>query len=762
MNHQLRTSAAAAAATFLGALALAPLFVGFRWLGPVVVVIVCVAGASLLIRSIPGVAGAAPLAAAAGYLCALTALYAPSQAIAGFLPGPAAVHALGTTLSSGFTDTTEMSAPVSPTTGISLITTGGIGLVAVIIDILATTLRRPALAGLPLLAVFTVPAAVLTKGVGWVPFVFAAAGYLLLLVVEGRERLAGWGRSVVGSAARRWGAAGSVGRQIARSGRGIAAMAITIAVVVPLAIPGLHAGWFGTHHTGNAGVEPGGHGATIQPFVTLRRDLTRSTPIPEFTYTSTGEPGYFRMLTLDEFDGTTWRATGLASGDDISARELRSGTGGREVVTTVTVSGLREAFLPVPQVPVAVDVDGPWKFNTTTQVFYNPQGVTRADQRYTVVSRPLTPSATELAEVSAAVDPSVATYLQYPSSIPQNIKQLADQIVAGARTPYQKAIALQNWFLANFTYDLDAKSGSSTNALESFLRDRTGYCEQFAATMALMARMEGIPSRVDIGFTPGTQIPGTNRYLVTTADAHAWPELYFSGIGWLRFEPTPRGDGQATVPPYGAGGTVPSATLPPTPGASAPQVGNIPSVAPGGAAAPNAGTQSGGEGLSLPHIPLPLVGLVGLIVLAVLCGPTARWWVRQRRWSAADDVAARVHAAWAELGDDLRDLGLDWSGETDTPRRAATALAASTHLRFQEDAREALLRLARAEEIARYAGPLAAQRLSDTHAERDHNIVRRALREAVPRGRRIRALLLPASIARGLRTRRAGRRATIP
>src|SRR5690606_36499419 len=83
-------------------------------------------------------------------------------------------------------------------------------------------------------------------------------------------------------------------------------------------------------------------------------------------------------------------------------------------------------------------------------------------------------------------------------------------------------------------------------------RHRRGDCEQFAASMALMARIIGIPSRVAMGYTPGSEVrPG--EWVVRSRDAHAWPELYFQGTGWVRFEPTPAGvagQGTADTPLY--------------------------------------------------------------------------------------------------------------------------------------------------------------------------------------------------------------------
>jgi len=343
------------------------------------------------------------------------------------------------------------------------------------------------------------------------------------------------------------------------------------------------------------------------------------------------------------------------------------------------------------------------------------------------------------------------------STIPA-IKAQADNIVAQAHavTSYQVAVALQNWFQSNFFYDTSVQ-GSGANALVSFLNDKRGYCEQFAATMALMARMEGIPSRVDVGFTPGSKIPGTETYLVTTADAHAWPELYFTGVGWLRFEPTPRADGQTTRPPYSNATGAAATTNPnnvPVPTTNAGGLPNgVPTPHEGGAAAAPASTgSSGGFGAAFGHLPVGWLVVLLLIVLAALSPLGARWWLSRRRWSDADTAAAQAHAAWEELGDDLRDIGLEWRGGTDSPRRAAAAVLATRRLHYDQNAQQALSRLARAEELARYAGPSSVR--AHDHAigavdlRQDQRAVRRALFDSVPRARRLRARLMPPSTGR--------------
>jgi hypothetical protein len=408
-------------------------------------------------------------------------------------------------------------------------------------------------------------------------------------------------------------------------------------------------------------------------------------------------------------------------------------------------------------VPTKLKAHGDWRYNPNTLVLYSEHSST-VHLKYQITSTVYDPSQDFLnAVVNDPGDAAVKPYLTVPSGLPAAIKAQADNIVAQAHavTSYQIAVALQNWFQTNFFYDTSVQ-GSNSNALVSFLNDKRGYCEQFAATMALMARMEGIPSRVDIGFTPGAKIPGTDTYLVTTADAHAWPELYFTGVGWLRFEPTPRADGQTTRPAYsnatGAAATAVPTTVPvPTTNPGLPN--GVPTPHEGGAAAtPTDNSRGGGLGAVFGHLPIGWLIVLLLIVLAALGPLGARWWLRRRRWSDADTAAARAHAAWEELGDDLRDIGLEWRGGDDSPRRAAAAVLATRRLHYDQAAQLALSRLARAEELARYAGPSSVRAperaLGGVDLRADERTVRQALFDSVPRARRLRARLMPPSTGR--------------
>ena len=132
-------------------------------------------------------------------------------------------------------------------------------------------------------------------------------------------------------------------------------------------------------------------------------------------------------------------------------------------------------------------------------------------------------------------------YTQLPADFPELATDEAVRITGEAATPYDKALALQNYLRSDrFTYDKEVGAGHSTEALLTFLFEtRRGYCEQFAATFAALARAVGLPSRVAVGFTPGIQDDNDpTLFRVWGIHAHAWPEVYLGEYGWVPFEPT--------------------------------------------------------------------------------------------------------------------------------------------------------------------------------------------------------------------------------
>jgi hypothetical protein len=278
-------------------------------------------------------------------------------------------------------------------------------------------------------------------------------------------------------------------------------------------------------------------------------------------------------------------------------------------------------------------------------------------------------------------------------------------VTAGDTSSYDQALTLQNWFRDNFTYSLSVPAGHDGDAIDGFLdprNGRIGYCEQFAGTYAAMARAIGLPSRVAVGFTPGQQDPGdANLYRVRGEHAHAWPEVYLAGFGWMPFEPTP-GRGAPGAESYTGvapdqtsplettatttATTAPAATAPTIPAGQEPAAND---VSTGTGAATSGG---GGWWTEAATIAALVLGLAALYVVVVAVGVFVRPRLRRRR--AGRDPTARTRAAWADANDALADLGVE-ADPSETPvefaHRAVTRVevAHERHLALAEATTEA-------------------------------------------------------------------------
>ena len=115
---------------------------------------------------------------------------------------------------------------------------------------------------------------------------------------------------------------------------------------------------------------------------------------------------------------------------------------------------------------------------------------------------------------------------------------LARRLGAGASSDYDVAQRIETYLRGNYAYDLSVPL--TRYPLEAFLfSQRRGYCQEFSGAMALMLRMDGIPARIGVGFLPSLRGPRAGTWQIRASDAHAWVEVFFSGIGWVSFDPTP-------------------------------------------------------------------------------------------------------------------------------------------------------------------------------------------------------------------------------
>ncbi|HEU5034553.1 MAG TPA: DUF3488 and transglutaminase-like domain-containing protein [Mycobacteriales bacterium] len=725
MTGRGRVAIVAGVATLATASALSAVFSGWGWLLPVAGGIAVVVAVSELVRWSPVPSPVGPLAAAAGVLAYVTAWYAGATAYARVIPSEASLRRLDAVARAGFHDIQHLGTPVPTHDGLVLIATVGVAGIALVVDLFAVTMRRAALAGLPLLALFAVCTSVAKTGAGWLPFVLGAAGYLWLLLADSRERLSRWGRPM---GAEHVPPRFSLSDEVMPSplsvlGRRIGLSAIAIAVVVPLVIPGLRGGVPHSHGGDGFGLGGGGsHSAiTVNPIVRIQAQLNTIQPQPVLVVrTPSSDPGYLRLTALDRFDGQTFAPSTLQAPPQavVSNGITAPVVDGDREAAQISVQNLAVHWLPVPAQVVSVQVDGDWRYDARAGTVFSARTDTRGLTYSSVSIRP-NPSAAALeqaAPVTRADDPAIATALQLPD-VPAAVRELTARVTRTATTPFDKAVAIQTFLTGPaFTYDLNVSSSDSTNALADFLlHTRRGFCQQFAAAMAVMARIEHIPSRIAVGFTRGEQQPD-GSWLVSTHDAHAWPELYFSGFGWLPFEPTPRADGQTVTPDY----TVAT-----------------PANAPGGRTGAD-DTNKGGKDSSkqargltknqrldalLPEqLPadkrvapvqhdgrlLALWVVLGVLAVLLLTPSVVRGWSRRRRWRRADSAVAEAAAAWAELRASAIDARLDWIDGL-SPRASARVLRAEAGGLARAEV-QALDRLVVAVQRAWYAPP--AQRVT--------------------------------------------------
>ncbi|HEX5533670.1 MAG TPA: DUF3488 and transglutaminase-like domain-containing protein [Actinomycetales bacterium] len=686
----------AAASTLLVATTLSTVIQGVSWFIDLVLVVLAVAGTGALVSRVLRHPAAVLAAQALAVLVLVTWLFALPQAFLGLLPGPAAVGRLGELIGEGISTAQNEASPAPGAAGLRLLVCLGVGAVAVAVDLLVAWLRQPAVAGLPLLAVYCVPAALARGGLDWYWFVFAAAGFLLLVASDAGSRVARWGKVLSGQ--------GGEQAPMAATGRRVGALALVAAVIVPTLVPGLSEGLLPGTGSGN-GKGRGGQINVANPLFDLRENLATREDITVLTYrTDQPQPEPLRWVIADTFNGNTWGpATGVtipneqkANGAMPSPPGLTGATDTRSRRMDVTVDQLgRSVYLPAPYPPTHVDVEGDWLYEADTLNIIGNGVSTDEGLRYSVDYLEVDPKNVALAEAPPAPADVVKRWTSLPDNMPPVIAETAKK-VAGTGSAFEKATKLQEFFRSNggFQYSEQAPDGTSSSAIADFLERRSGFCVHFASSMAVMARSLGIPARVAVGFLPGQQQEdGTFR--VSLRDAHAWPELYFAGAGWIRFEPTPA-TRTGALPSWAA----------PLPADSPDQGTSSPTTSSSAAANPRQqerdGGSSGTAGTSLGDvlrtIPWRLVGATAL-VLVVLASPlVTSLVVRRRRWRAARTPAEYAEAAWTTLSEKVSDLGIGWPRSA-TPRQIEQRFGDG----LGEDGRQALHRLARAVEQGRYA-----------------------------------------------------------
>lgn len=774
LSRKRQLTVVAAIATVLASAPLAPIFESWTWLFGAVLAVAAVAGAAAIARSLrvsPWLDFPIMLVA---LLLALTWRFRSGDEFLGLLPTASTFRHFGVLLDQLASDVRSNAIPVPDLDSLHFVVALGVGMVAILIDLCTVELRRPALAGLPMLAIYSVPVAVMFGDVPAYTFAIGVVGYLWLLGADNIDRVRRFGRRFTGD-----------GRDVdvwepsplAAAGRRLALIGVAAALVLPLVVPGFSTNLidrFGPGFRGDTVEGDGGSGA-VNLFASLNGLLNRDeiVDLVEVT-TSDPAPHYLRIgvadvIRAEGFDYRRPRGRPVDEGMDRVAGRSGVELARHQAEVHVTANYEQGRLPSYPLVQSVSGLDDDWRYDAAQQVIFGDGN--SAEQEYAFsYARPVYDPDALRAAPPLPEHHDLRRYAEIPAPLQeQQVTDLVADLTEGLDNPYDQVRAILAYFRTDngFRYSLETGNETTGSAIVDFLIvNKRGYCVQFATAMAWMVRELGLPSRVAIGFTSGSRRT-EGSFTLTNHNAHAWPEVYFEGFGWVPFEPTPSSSVGGSVTPDWA----PDPNRPDDPD-------QAPSASPGTGATgdpddpfqdrlPEGELPIGGAaGTDETGSPLPGLIAAGVVLLVVLLATPALSRLRLRRirlrrtratgtpradtpppgpvlgavtvTGTGSPERTQAHAAWDELIDTMVDFRIPLD-PAETPRVTAARLAKRCYL--ETDSKAGATRLGHAEERARYArtpvppdGLLEALRL-----------VRRAVSASAARSTRLRAALLPPS-----------------
>ena len=259
-------------------------------------------------------------------------------------------------------------------------------------------------------------------------------------------------------------------------------------------------------------------------------------------------PSYWRSYALDSYTGQSWTRDPQATSSSVDAElglpftepdESPASDHGEETFSqtffidsplsneVISAYPVQSVYFPAPNLTMYAN-------GTLEAPFALHQGV-----NYATVSVVRDMSAAAL-RTAQPITPRMTEWTSLPDTVTQRTLDLAASLSAGQPTEYDTVMNTTTYLRDHYTYSLDTPRLTDSDAVDQFLFiDREGFCEQFASTLAVMLRADGIPARLAVGYASGDHDAFTGTYTVHNSDAHAWTEVYFPGIGWLPFDASP-------------------------------------------------------------------------------------------------------------------------------------------------------------------------------------------------------------------------------
>jgi transglutaminase-like putative cysteine protease len=435
-----------------------------------------------------------------------------------------------------------------------------------------------------------------------------------------------------------------------------------------------------------SGQAPGGESPTLEATLTSTSgEMGIYGPIelsPEVRFTVVAEEErYWRAGVYDRFTGSSWIRTGDTRSYQEGALEPPPGKSNLvsqrfEIVKTGSV---------MPAAAKPVEVGG----SAANLALVDDHGALRPSKplgngtTYSVTSRVYAGGTERLAAADGEDPPAIrGTYTQVPNGISGAFRERTERIVSNADNRLETAQVIERYLETGKEYSLNTSLPAGNVADAFLLRMNQGYCVYFATTMTMMLRTQDIPARYVVGYTPGQKV-SPNEWVVRGLNSHAWVEVYFQDVGWVKFDPTPGGPRQSAEyervqsaretgnENVDSGGSEDAPLTPePTETPEIPdangsnrtpernRLGAIPAV---GLNETINGTitnaeAGGGGGSSLPPLPSPQDAAFGLVLVAGLAAGAHRYGIAdgaiqaiRLRWQPRSDPGRDVERAFARL-----------------------------------------------------------------------------------------------------------------
>lgn len=266
---------------------------------------------------------------------------------------------------------------------------------------------------------------------------------------------------------------------------------------------------------------------TIQGTISL-------SPKVRFTVNSSA-PSYWRVATYDRYTGQGWVRTGGVHpyNGSLSGPPGNVTTIEQTIEVKTSMEILPAAWKPTELASVPTDV------RVTALGGIQPTSQLENGARYTVVSQQPTWTPEELRTAGRDYPDDIEErYTQLPESTPERVARATARLTRQADNPYETALIIERWLQSSKNYSLTVNRPRENIAASFLFEMEKGYCTYFATTMVVMLRTQGIPARFVTGYTSGQRV-AENKWVVRGLNSHAWVEVYFPGVGWVRFDPTP-------------------------------------------------------------------------------------------------------------------------------------------------------------------------------------------------------------------------------